>query len=217
MRLGEASMITRGLTAILATVMAAVLLAGCASAPAPPPPKPTSAELERLVITNFKGTWVRLTDKPPPAALDDVHIVSFVSATDWPAMMSECTKELGVTGISYFPEYSWGWTYATEAYHRTQAYAYTVCSIKYPRLELKSQLRTRVELGYLYDYYRNVAIPCIRSFGLKPLVVFDRESFLLKSSRGIAAWSPFDALPVDKNSGEGKALELKCPALPPGF
>jgi hypothetical protein len=96
-------------------------------------------------------------------------------------------------------------------------------------------LMTSQQLDYVYSYYENELLPCLRSSGVEIAVIPMRVAFRDGSNHGLTMWTPYDqlrlngvavdrVLPRDglppkaqrsKNSAVRLAtLEAKCPPLP---
>ena len=225
--------------AVLARALAllAVLgLAGCSADAIAAPPAPTTTQIPSLMSV-WPDYEAGLINYNSPATLTGVSFVRFVADSDWVRVMTSCTARFGVTDIVYHPDH----TSSAEATSTPQQWkrdlANGSCIIEYPPVSVRARLKTPQQLDYIYSYYTNELLPCMRTAGVTVAKLPSRARFHLISRNGFTLWSPYSSIgssPLGTDSvifSDGlaqvpiashavshatTALLGKCPPLPPG-
>ena len=212
-------------------VCAAVLccLTACAPAVAQPPPAPTEAEVTSIMNRYVAYQRDRLGLQFAPE-WGEVRFYRFVSAADWVPVMTGCVAGLGVRGVTFYDDLTSSRDGGDDQYAALQRRAIGVCSLRYPLDGVRSYLMTNAQLDYLYSYYSNVLVPCLRSNGYRVLLP-TRTEFTSFGSRQFYVWNPYeDASLMSIGSGDpgwpgerppaapdSELLVRKCPPRPPGM
>ena len=195
---------TRLLTAVAIAALAISSLGACATATRPIPPNPKGPELTELTNRELDLQWqyIGLTpDSPRPT----VKVVRFIGPDEAKQVYSDCMTESG------FPFYGAnGPTDDADNYERLAIY---ICTAKYPQPPATYGLYSAAQHDFLYDYYLDTLIPCVRSSGIKLNDVPSRDEY--KSTTSFS-WSPLDQL--SKVGDDLRfVIESRCPAYPSGF
>ena len=146
--------------------------------------------------------YIGLTpDSPRPT----VQVVRFISEDEAKQVYSDCMTESG------FPFYgSNGPTDRADNYERLAIY---VCTAKYPLPPANYGVFSAAQHDYLYDYYLDTLIPCLRSAGIRLAAVPSREEYKSKDS---FSWNPLQDL-SGVTDDLRFVLESRCAAYPQGF
>ena len=193
-------------------LLAAVLLAatGCSAAP---PPKPTAADTAVLMELQLDTVWDEtglddaLRPEVQPAASGDRVDDGFIFAgcmmnREWSGYMAD-TNSATYRSLSE----------ATSDGERRDWYA---CYAAHPAT---GALASIAQYDYVYDYYQDVLIPCLRGNGFAVDDAPTRNEF--RTSTGPNSfmfipivWNPYYL--IEGYSGPGSLpVEEKCPATPP--
>ena len=188
----------------IAAVAGALLLAGCAST-VPVPPEPTGEELDALIARELDLQWqyVGLTPDAPRPAVERIRIVPMGEAEQ---VHRECMVEAGYGGFRVVEASIFGGA------SNLERLAIYTCSAQYPVMPANYGLFGEAELGYLYDYYRDVTAPCLEAAGVAVAGPPTREEYLASGSFSLGLWTPHVGA-----EEAGGALPHACPSVPPGF
>ena len=182
-----------------ALVAAAVLLlTGCAAPAAAPEGGLTPVEAREYQSAVIDRMWqfTGLDDSLRPEV--EPKTVDFV---EWASLMNECNQ----IQITDDPEMQ------TE-----QAVSLYACRA---RLQLSAEslgLLNSAQLDYLYDYYQDPLIPCLRSRGVLVPDILTRAEATDVGRFGNYPWNPYNGI-VDfvREEPEDVATWHNCPAFPP--
>ena len=156
-------------------------LTGCVQS-RPLPPQPTDAELAVLNarVQDIQWQYLGFT---PDAPRPDVEFVEYVQPEATAAAYGACMTDAG------FPDYD---PYATANDDVGQTRALFVCISAYPLEPRYYNLFTTRQLEFLYDYYQEAVIPCLRGAGVDVGAIPTREQFT-EPLRGGGAylWNPW--------------------------
>ena len=192
-------------------ISSALLLAGCASTRAEPP-APTVDELEQFtqhaVLTHF-GTDAAQARRPGADAAE----VEIVEPTGIDVSYVECLNKAGFTGyyVAYFGTIVLSNPQGSTVEQRLQR---SSCQFDYAWALASTSMLTRAERDYLYDYYQERLVPCLRTAGFSIERPPSRKSFVDDWLQPVW-WSPYDAMRPAASTQEWTALHVECPALPP--
>jgi hypothetical protein len=151
--------------------------------------------------------------------LADVSFVRFVTPDAWSAVMKQCSDAAGARGITFVDGVAALTESVTDAERQTDSWAYAACSIEYPLVSVRSQLRTPQQLDYIYAYYRNSLVPCLRTSGVGVAGMPAPDQFRDGSDNGLTMWMPYDHLSSAPwlTAASLVSLREKCPPAPPGL
>lgn len=184
-----------------------VALAGCAPV-TQVPGEPTGEELERLIAIELDYQWqyVGLTPDAPRPTVERIRIVSMDEAEE---VHRQCMVDAGYENYRFVKASIFGGAGTTE---RLAIYT---CSAQYPTPPSSYGLFSEAQLDYLYDYYREVTVPCLEATGI-PVEQLPSRAEFHDSQRGMfAIWNPYNSV------GEVRQIsylaESKCSYVPEGF
>ena len=190
-------------------------LSGC-SAVVATPPDPTPADFDDLLQQRLDVVWkkTKLDDtlRPPIAA---GPILSQFAAGH---AFSRCMQSLG------WPDYfshDTGYGYralqlATSDEERLNWYE---CFAAYP-VDGELGFASIAQYDYVYDYYRDSLIPCLRNYGYLLLRAPDRLEFRTtwfdwSDPLSPYVWNPYNEIPGYGGSGSLDVMQF-CPPVPSG-
>lgn len=200
---------------LVGLAVAALLLAGCAPVN-PVPPAPTAEDFDDLLAQRLDAVWEKTTlddaRRPPIAAGSTLSQFAAAHA------FSRCMQSLG------WPDYfshDTGYGYralqlATSDEERLNWYE---CYAAYP-VDDEIGLASIAQYDYVYDYYRDSLIPCLRAHGYVLSRAPDRMEFRttwFDWSDPLApyVWNPYYELPAYSSSTALAVTEF-CPPVPLG-
>ena len=177
-----------------------VVLTGCVQS-RPLPPKPTEAELALLNarVEDIQWQYLGFTPGDPRP---DVEFVEYVDPDATAGTYADCMIGAG------FPDYD---PYATANDDVGQTLALFTCVSAYPLEPRYYNLFTTRQLEFLYEYYQEAVIPCLRGAGLDLGSIPTREQFT-EPLRGGGAylWSPWQRS-GDLTPQAFLSVSLRCP------
>ena len=157
----------RALVATVAvSIGAAALLAGCASAPVAPAGI-TAAQKAAATEANLAERWSLIAGQNPALAAPKVPIVRYTNYLDEPSTIATCLRRAGypktvVTGANDVVD---------RALTPPETYSFDVakyvCEAKYPRDPLELGYLSDAQEAFLYSYWQDNTVPCLRAQGLK--------------------------------------------------
>ena len=171
-----------GATAALA-VAGALLLAACSDPPITVPPPPTESQIVSLMAA-WPAYEAGVVNSDSPVQLEKVSFVRFVPDAAWYQTVGRCD----------------------EAQHDAGNLANGICLVQYPPESVRDRLKTRQQLDYIYSYYANELVPCMRAQGVVPSAVPARAAFLRMSRNGLSLWNPYSTIGLHDPAFEAAAL-----------
>jgi hypothetical protein len=132
----------------------------------------------------------------------------------WPAYEAGLVKpdsraELEkVSFVRFVPDAAWYQAVGRcdEARHDAGNLADGICLVQYPPESVRDRLKTREQLDYIYRYYSNELVPCMRTRGVVPSAVPSRSTFLRMSRNGLTLWNPYSTIGLHDPAFEAAAL-----------
>lgn len=211
---------------MLGVVASALVISACAPARAQPPPDPTAAEVTSM-MNSYVAQQTEQLGFGFPKVWGAVSFERFVRDSDRPIVLDSCVRDLGVTGVRFSADATTTSADATPDEALLQRLAIQACALRYPALALRSYLMTNAQLNYMFDYYQNVLVPCLRSSGYL-VSLPGREQFVNNGSREFYVWNPYDDgslfaigqrspgidLEEAPSTADGQLLIAKCPPRP---
>lgn len=181
---------------------ASVLLTGCA-VDRGEVPRPTGSELEVLNQRVRDIQW-QVLQFPPNAARPAVEFEEFVDPDRTGEVYTACMVEAGHTGWTPTNVGAFGGPSSAE---RRDLY---VCVSRYPLAPSNYGFYTSAQLDALYNYYRDLLVPCLEASGIAVTAPPSREDFTDAAGFGLQ-WSPYSFGAGDFTEIELSSLSLGCP------
>lgn len=179
-------------------LLACLLLTGCADQLTAPPSGLSKAELSayQSAVTDRMWGFTGLDESLRP----EVDVVT-LDLADWVVAMEACNDEYVVDD----PEMQ------TEL-----AVAQYACRARYQQSAEQLGLLNTAQLDYLYDYYQDRLIPCIRTRGLHVPDVPSRAEAVDVGQFGSYPWNPYNGIVNFTREDLEDVLTWRlCPAFPP--
>jgi hypothetical protein len=147
-------------------VAAGMLLAGCASTPAAPAGI-TAAQKSAATEANLAERWSLIAGQNPALEAPKVPIVRYTNYLDEPSTIATCLRRAGYPKVVV--------TNANDVVDRAltppENYSFDVakyvCEAKYPRDPLELGYLSDAQEAFLYSYWQDNTVPCLRAQGLR--------------------------------------------------
>lgn len=198
-----------------AAVASIALLAGCASAPAPPPGL-DPAVVKTYIDEQDSLWWASMFPGEPQP---EVEAVEHVSSAEVAGKVNSCVLNASPPGvdITYEGSFSTDDPAADAALNRQ----WFVCSLQYP-LDLSNPAAagflSDAQLRYLYAYYRERLVPCLRSIGYTFPALPTLDNRLADQTVNLGGgqyWLPYYVIrPQPRTHAQWDYIDLHC-APPP--
>jgi hypothetical protein len=198
-------------------LVCAVALTGCAPGELRPPalPEMSQAELEAQAQIDLERARSFYLGGFPDAEVPVVERVRFISNSEWAETIAACLREEGfdVTtspdgGMSSSPP---------EGQELPFALAQYTCNAKYPVNPRENVELNEDQIRYLYDYYTQVATPCLEELGFTDLPEPpSRQSYISAYPSG-PTWNIYDTVADQADGDEWYEANEKCPQVPEGL
>lgn len=188
--------------------VAALLLAGCAPTAAPPP-QPSGDELDALIAFELDMQWqyIGLTPDSPRPAVERIRIVSMEESEQ---VHQECMVAAGYENYRFVTAAVFGGA------SNLERLAIYTCVSQYPVLPSSYLLFSRAQLAYIYDFYRDVTVPCMVGAGIAVDAAPTRDEFIASPPAPFNQWNPYSAYAGNRVLDD-YLVDVKCPYLPPGI
>jgi hypothetical protein len=199
-------------------VAAVLALAGCASRPTPVPPPPTAVQVKSM-MAEWSVAQTRNYEMDLAESIANPGVVGFIDLSDWPEVMTTCVEGRGGLDAEYGPGFQASLPALSSKDAAVTYAANAECRIEYPLTSLREQLRTPAQLDYIYTYFKNQLIPCLRSQGVVVQPLPSSAQFKVQSENGLNLWSPYAHIRSQPGQSDASltALKARCPALPAGI
>ncbi len=201
-----------GMPATLVTLAATVLtLAGCVAA-APPPAGITPAQRAEATKQDLALRWSTLTDGNPEFPAPKVVIVRYTNYLDEAQTIAACLRRSGYPKAVATASGDVIDTTLTPPESFPYNVAKYVCEAKYPVDPLELGYLSDAQEEYLYSYWQNETIPCLRGQGvtvaaLPPIAQFG------EGYEDVGTMNPFTHLSA-ADQRDAARLETQCPPYP---
>jgi hypothetical protein len=202
--------IARAAAGIGATMLAAVVLVGCTSAP--PEPRPaTDEEISALFDQQARDWWESFAcDEPMP----DYEVIEVLPPELAYERQLECLKEVEIPGASLTDD--GGFIFPADGDFDDPAFLlvqerYWLCAQQYPADNMGDQVLSQDQLAWVYDFYVERYRPCLASLGFE-FVDFPRRERFIGDTAGYLSWVPHDysVAPIPTPQ-QWQMLAARCP------
>jgi hypothetical protein len=185
---------------LLAAAVIALALAGCTQVAEPP--QPTDAELDAYILEQQDRQWYeygspQFVRPEVQSQLVEPNKYNDPDESCGAGVVSIIDIDGGIVSVTAVPS------------SETAQYECHVAQISYPS---SVEYYTSDQLGFLYDYYRDVLVPCLQMQGLVVTYAPTREEF--SSAPGLVPWDPYTQLGADLPPSRAAEIHQRCAALP---
>jgi hypothetical protein len=199
-----------GVAALLAVLC--LLLTGCAEPPPPDPASITAAQRRAATEEDLAMRWEQVQPGDPTFARPVVHIVRYVNYLDEGQVLATCMHTAG------YPHVTWTFggglvdTDLKPVDRFPVEVAIYICEAKYPPDPLELGYLSDAQEAYLYEYWSNDTVPCMRERGavlsdLPPIGQFG------EGYEDVAALNPYQHAKYP-NGVKQSYLVTVCPPYP---
>ena len=197
--------------AALVVVGCGALAAGCSTA-APSPASITAAQRSAATQADLNQRWKQVEPGNPSYLRPTVPIVEYVNYLDEGPVLARCMHQAG------YPHVAWslkGGIVDTDVKpvdrFPVEVAIYT-CEAQYPSDPLELGYLSNAQQKYLYAYWSNETVPCLRAHGavvpdLTPIGQFG------EGYADVASLNPFDHATLGRGVTDAYLLS-KCPPYP---
>jgi hypothetical protein len=200
---------------VVGVVLLGALLTGCASpATVSPPPAPTRAQRASDTRAELGIRWANITDGAPTFIEPKVSVVKYSTFDTVFEAVAACMRSgnypkvvattEGILDPTLNPAEEFPFEVAT-----------WMCEAQYPEEPVELGYLTPAQGRYLYGYWQQRLVPCLRSHGavVRDLAVMPATPTTTAPNTKLVALNPYLALTLP--SGVSRArLESSCPAYP---
>jgi len=154
---------------VVAAVGAAalLLLAACTTTSTPPPPAGiTAAQKAAATRSNLEQRWAIVTRENPALVAPRVAIVRYTNYLDAPSTIAACLRRSGYPGTIVTSSNDVVDPTITAARQHPFDVAHYVCDARYPEDPLELGYLSDAQEAFLYSYWQNDTVPCLRAQGL---------------------------------------------------
>ena len=184
---------------LLTGAVLALSLAGCL--PVAEPSEPTDAELDAYIREQQELLWYEYGSPQFERPLVESQLVGVNKYNDpdeiCGAGVVTVIDDGAVISVTAVP--------ASE----TAQYECQAAAIPYPA---EIGYYTPAQLGFIYDHYRDVLVPCLQAQALDVAIAPTREQFVAVA--GSIPWDPYSELGADLPTSRATEILQRCPALP---
>lgn len=170
-----------------AAAVAAVclLMAGCVPVREVPAGGLSDDEVQLLLARNIDGVWMGMglddAKRPPDPA------VVFIDQDQWAPSMASCMTDQGFTG--YVGDES-GLQVGNYVEREDESIAWYLCQATYQHDPNEYGGLNGRQLEYMYDYNRDILVPCLEAHGVDVGTPPDREAAVTVGGDS-AGWNPY--------------------------
>jgi hypothetical protein len=201
----------RGGAGILMLAAVCVLLAGCSTA-APSPASITASQRKAATQADLDERWAQVEPGNPSYLRPTVPIIEYVNYLDEGRVLATCMHQAG------YPHVAWslkGGIVDTDVKpvdrFPVEVAIYT-CEAQYPSDPLELGYLSDAQQKYLYTYWSNETVPCLRAHGavvpnLTPIGQFG------EGYADVASLNPFDHATLGRGVTDAYLLS-ECPPYP---
>ena len=192
----------------LAALTLAAALAGCGS-PTPVPPPPTQEELDAAREAQAQSWWDSMSTG---TTMPDIDVIEVLPREDAYLRQGECLEEAQLPGVRVSDPGQWSYDGSdpTDPNGDRVMVQWWICAQQFPSTDELDWMRSPRQLDWLYDYFNERYIPCLRSIGIEPVMFPSRREFL--NGNGYPGWLPFpEAMDPTPRSSDWVLIAQRCP------
>jgi hypothetical protein len=196
---------------ILALVLLCLLITGCTAAP-PDPASITAAQRKAATNADLTLRWDSISSGDPSFLRPRVAVVKYVNYLDEGTVLANCMHQAGYRHVAWTLAGGIVDTDIKPVDRFPVEVAIYVCEAEYPSDPLELGYLSDAQEEYLYDYWSNETVPCLRAHGagasnLPPIGQFG------EGYEDVGALNPFSHLAAS-DVGKEAYLATECPPYP---
>lgn len=185
---------------LLAGAVIALSLTGCAQVDEPP--QPTDAELDAYIREQQDLLWYEYGspqfERPVvQSVLVEPNEYNDLNASCGAGVLTVVDADGGIVSVT--PVLS----------SEIEQYECRVGQMLYPA---DVDYYTPAQLGFIYDYFHDVLVPCLQTQGLSVGFTPTREEFT--AAAGTVPWDPYTQLGANLPPSRADEIRLRCAAMP---
>lgn len=198
---------------VLGILGVSCLLAACSSEPRLPKVEVTAEQLDAQAERDLKQYSDAVLAKNPNAELPNVERVRFITLDEWAATIATCLTEEGFDATADQGALS---STAPERQEEPYLIAQYVCNARFPLDPHQMMPLVDDQIRYLYDYYVQVATPCLEGMGFS---VPDPPSLqtYVDGYRDAPDWRPYEDASIKSTDEQWARIQEECPERAPGM
>jgi hypothetical protein len=201
----------RGGAGILSAALLCALLAGCSST-VPHPASITSAQRKAATQADLSDRWKQVQPGNPTYLRPSVPIIRYVNYLDEGPVLAKCMHQAGYPHVAWSLKGGIVDTDVKPVDRFPVEVAIYICEAQYPSDPLELGYLSDAQQKYLYDYWSNETVPCLRAHGaiepdLPPISQFG------EGYEDVAVLNPFDHSSLPDGVSQAYLLTA-CPPYP---
>jgi hypothetical protein len=199
--------------AITAFLIAVLALSGCTQPDIQPPVVPglSVEEQEAQAKIDLERNRQQYLGAFGTVEVPEVERIRFISLDEWATVMADCLNVEGYEASAFNGALS---TDAPEGQELPYALASYACSAKFPVNPRENTPLNEDQIRYLYEYYTQIATPCLEDLGITDLPEPPSMQSYISSYAGGPDWNIYDAAADQADEEKWLDLNEKCPQVP---
>ena len=201
--------IQRTAVALVTAALVASALAGCTE-PTPVPPPPTALEIAALREQQAQAWWDSLSTG---TTTPDLGVVEELPDEEAFARQTECLDEAQVPGVTVYGPGEWSYNGALgdDATGSEAQVEWWKCVHRFPAEGDFDWMLSWAQTAWLYDFFSERHIPCLRTLGIE-VIGFPLRDYFIETSGGYPAWLPYpESMSPTPASSDWVLLAKRCP------
>jgi hypothetical protein len=187
------------------------LLAGCSSA-APDPASISAAQRKAATQADLNERWKQVEPGNPGYLRPTVSIIKYVNYLDEGPVLVKCMHQAGYPHVAWTLKGGIVDTDVKPVDRFPVEVAIYICEAQYPSDPLELGYLSDAQQKYLYGYWSNETVPCLRAHGAS-VPDLPAVGQLGEGYEDVAAFNPFDHASLAVGVSEAY-LVTECPPYP---
>jgi hypothetical protein len=175
------------------------------------PAGPTASQRSQIVERINDEAWNQLFPADSGVQKPHVDVVTTVAPAALPAAIVDCLGQSGI-GATLTPDGNIAIT-RPDAWPHVADYAKYICTMQYPVDASSAGFLSDAQVGYLYDYFADRLVPCLRLLGYDVGFAPDRQYFVDHYYAG-AHWTPYRYAKPAITDADWSHVDYRCPPPP---
>ena len=201
--------IQRTAVAVVTVALAATALVGCVE-PAPVPPPPTEEEIAAMREEQAQLWWDSMSTG---TTMPDLGVIEVLPNEEAATRQTECLDEAQIPGVTVYGPGEWSYNGAlgNDATGSEAQIALWKCAQQYPAEGAFEWMLSQAQTAWLYDFFSERHIPCLRTLGME-VIGFPKRDDFIEDSDGYPAWLPFpEMMRPTPPSSDWMLISKRCP------